>query len=119
MKSRRKGSFTVEAALIMPVILGITVLFIYISMFCFDRFTIQYVSQMACLYAAYETDPESFAKEQIEGELEKRLICRWDTKITVSSDNIGITAVVDANPEIFGGRYEHTARANKHFCPDY
>ena len=32
--NKQKGSFTVEAALIMPVILGVIVLFIYAALFC-------------------------------------------------------------------------------------
>ena len=119
MRRREKGSFTVEAALIMPVILGITVLFIYISMFCFDRVTVQYVSQMACLDAADEADPESYIKERIASDLSKRLVFDRNTQISVSSDETGITAVVSASSGIFGGIYEYTAALTKHFCPDY
>ncbi len=119
MSNREKGSFTVEAALLMPMILGVTVLFIYISMFCFDRCTILYVSDLACLSALNEPDPETYAKASIDTELSKKLICRWDTDISVSSDETGITASIRANAAIFGGVYEYKVRANKHFRPDY
>ena len=119
MRNREKGSFTVEAALLMPMILGVTVLFIYISMFCFDRCTILYVSEFACLNALNESDPESYAKGNIDAELSKKLICRWDTDISVASDETGITASIRASSGVFGGVYEYIVRANKHFCPDY
>ena len=49
-----KGSFTVEAALIMPVILGVIVLSDYISMFAYDRCVIEYVCQSVCADAAFD-----------------------------------------------------------------
>ncbi|MBO4904703.1 MAG: pilus assembly protein [Lachnospiraceae bacterium] len=39
---KTNGSFTVEAALIMPLILGVIVLFIYICLHCYDRCVTEY-----------------------------------------------------------------------------
>lgn len=94
---RYKGSFTVEAALIMPVILGVIVLFIYLGMFAHDRCTIRYVCQMAAVDAVYEKgDQEAFVKDTVRYELENRLILDWDVKTQVISDESDIYVSVRA-----------------------
>ena len=76
---RKRGSFTVEAALIMPVILGVIVTFIYIAMFCHDRCVIEYSCRVSSAKAAYDTDPEQTAAVVSEQNLGRFLILDWDT----------------------------------------
>ncbi len=115
----KRGSFTVEAALIIPIILGVTVLFIYIAMFCHDRCYTEYVCQMACIKASYsETDAEAAAKEYIDDNLSKRLM-NWDTDVYVSSDDESVEVIVEASAMFFPKTFTHKAKAYKHFCPKY
>ena len=116
---RLKGSFTVEAALIMPLILGVTVLFIYIAMFCYDRCAIEYVCRIACAEAVYSPDGKSAAEEYIKDNLTNKLICRWDTEATVYSDSDIVTVEVRAQTGVFNRTFDHTVSAYKHFCPKY
>ena len=117
---KEDGSFTVEAALIMPVILGIIVLFIYIAMTAHDRCTIGYICETVCLEAANEgDDPERYAEEHIQSALEQRLILNHVTDISaVSEDNL-LTVTVSAGETLFGRPYVYKAKAFKHFCPKY
>ena len=97
---RCKGSFTVEAALIMPVILGVIVLFLYMAMFLYDRCMIRYVWQEAALEAVYEEgDAETFAKDLVEDGLKKNLILRWDHETHVSSDDETVSVKICVRPQ--------------------
>ena len=113
---REKGSFTVEAALIMPLVLGVIVLFIYMGMFMFDRCTIKYICQKASCAAANEGgDIERTAEEYAENEISKRLILKWDTGIRAYSDEVYLTTTIEAKSALFDRTFLHTARAAKHF----
>jgi hypothetical protein len=116
---RGLGSFTIEAALIMPMILGVIVLFINIAFVSFDRCTMEYICRIACADAVYEDDPEIWAEEMIHKDMEKKLIRKWDTNVSVYSDDEAITATVEAKTGLFDKTYVYTATAYKHFCPKY
>ena len=117
---REKGSFTVEAALIMPMILGVIVLFIYMGMFMFDRCTIKYICQKASCEGVCEGDDiELFAEGYAADELSRRLILGWDTDISAYSDDRYLTTTIEAKSTLFDRSFTHTARAVKHFLPKY
>lgn len=97
---RYKGSFTIEAALIMPMILGIIVLFIYASMYSHDRCVLEY------------------AVNSEESGFEDRLILKWDTQVTVREEDECYITEITAQTVLFG-KCIHTGRAYKHFCPKY
>ena len=106
MRYKKEGSFTIEAALIMPFVLGIIMLFIYIGMFAFDRCTIEYVCQETVCAAVYDNnDSENEATERILSNLSERLILDWD--------------MAEAKTDLFNRTFVHTAKAHKHFCPKY
>ncbi len=97
---RRKGSFTVEAALIMPVILGFIVLFLYLAMFLHDRCIIRYVCQEAALEAVYGDGGAGISAESyVCDEIEKKLIMDWDHEVHVSSDDESISVRISARPQ--------------------
>ena len=116
---KARGSFTVEAALIMPVILGVIVTFIYIAMYCHDRCIIEYVSTIACERAVYEDDPEKSATEYVLSKLPNSLMCGWETDVTSYSDESGIFVEVEASTPVFGRTSVHKVGACKHFLPRY
>lgn len=116
--TKKQGSFTVEAALIMPVILGVIVLFIYIACFLFDRCTIEYAVRMSCMMGVYEEGGRS-AEEHIDSILSQKLLLDWDTQAEVTEDDDTLTVTVSAVPTLFVKRFIHRAYALKHFCPNY
>ena len=116
---KSEGSFTVEAALIMPLILGIIVLFIYIPMFALDRCTIEHTVRMACINAVYARCEEDAAEEYIDSHLPRDLMLRWDIETAVTSDDELISVTVDGTSGLFGKHFIHSGAAVKHFCPKY
>lgn len=115
----RKGSFTVEAALIMPVILGTTVLFINAAMVFYDRCTMEFICQMACQRAVYDSEAEMSIDEDITDQLSEKLILNWDTAVETNSDDEYISAQITASGRFFNSIFIHKAKACKHFCPKY
>ncbi len=117
---RKRGSFTVEAALIMPMILGVIVLFIYIAMFAHDRCVLEYACQTASARAAYDrSDPEEEAERIMELNTRSSLILNWDMDMHASADETVVTAYIEATPPVLNITYTHSASAYGYFCPKY
>lgn len=117
---RYRGSFTVEAALIMPVILGVIVFFIYIGMFTLDRCSIEYICQSVSCAAVYsESDKKAAATERAVRELNEMLILDWDTVVEIREDETTLTVRIEAATSLFPGSFTHTGRSFKHFYPKY
>ena len=116
---RKRGSFTVEAALIMPVILGVIVTVIYIAMFCHDRCVIEYSCRVSSAKAAYDTDPEQTAAVVSEQNLGRFLILDWDTGIDTDYDDETVTTRVEATCPVINRAFIHRATAYRHFRPKY
>ena len=102
-----KGSFTVEAALIMPVILGVIVLSVYISMFAYDRCVIEYVCQTVCADAAFDLPGDEDIEEEVRGRLCDRLAGNWDIEITTDHDDHFAYVTVNAQTPLFGRTFTH------------
>ena len=115
----KRGSFTVEAALIMPVVLGVIVTFIYIAMFCHDRCAIEYACRVSSAKAAYDTDPELTAAMVSERNLDRFLILDWDTGIETDYDDETVTTRIEATCPVIYRTFIHSASAYRHFCPKY
>ncbi len=117
---RKRGSFTIEAAFITPMILGVTVMFIYTAMYCHDRCVIEYVSRMACELAVYgDEEPEAAVMEFISGNLPQKLMCCRNVDIRSYSEDDSIVAEVEAETTLFAGTFVNKAKARKHFFPRY
>ena len=97
---RYKGSFTIEAALIMPIILGIIVLFIYASMYAHDRCVLEYAAQSE------------------ESVIPDKLMLKWDTSVSIFEEEDCFVTEITAQTAVFG-RCIHRAKTYKHFCPKY
>lgn len=65
------------------------------------------------------TDDEDAAAEHIRQDLEHKLICKWDTEVSILRDERGITATVKARHPLFDRIFVHTARAAGYFSPKY
>ncbi len=117
---RYRGSFTVEAALVMPVVLGVIVLFIYSGMFLYDRCTIKSICREACFEGVCaSSDPDTAAEGYVQNVLPSRLILEWDTNTEVFSDKNLLTVRITAQSRLFDRAFVHTAKAFKHFSPKY
>ncbi|MBR6159239.1 MAG: pilus assembly protein [Lachnospiraceae bacterium] len=117
--AREKGSFTVEAALIMPVILGIIVLFINAAMVFYDRCIMEYACQTACARTVYGAASGAEAEEYIREELSENLVKNWDIHVEATDNEEFVMAGIKASEPLFRDEYVHKAKAYKHFCPKY
>lgn len=104
---KAKGSFTVEAALIMPVILGVIVLSVYISMFAYDRCVIEYVCQTVCADTAFFDRSAEDIEEDVRSRLCDRLTGSWDVEITTDHDDHFTHVTVNAQTPLFGRTFTH------------
>ncbi len=116
---RYKGSFTIEAALVIPMILGVMVLFIYASMFAHDRCAMEYICQSACARAVYTPDCTEEARRSADSRLAEALMLDWDTDVCAREENDLLILDVEARVWLFDRSFTHTAKAYKHFCPKY
>ncbi len=114
-----RGSFTVEAALIMPVILGVIVTFIYIAMLWHDRCVIEYTCLVSSARAVYEEDIEGSAVQISEQNLRSFLILDWDTVIDSDLSVDTVTTRIEATCPVINRTYIYSASAYRHFCPKY
>lgn len=108
--NKQKGSFTVEAALIMPVILGVIVLFIYVAMFCYDRCAIEYVCQSVCTDAAFDGRGGGDIERDVRDRLFGRLAGRWDVDVSLDQDDRFIYITAEATTPLFAKVFVHKAR---------
>ena len=114
-----RGSLTVEAALIMPVIMGVIVMFIYIAMYCHDKCALEYACHVASAKAVYSADPQEEAERVYGQTISGCLILDWDTDISVHTDATTVTTDVRATAPVINRTCTCTARAFRHFCPKY
>ena len=102
----------------MPIILGVIVLFIYYSMFAYDRCVIDTISEEACVMSVYgQFSGDENGEEYISRRLQKYLILKWDTDIRMYSDETNVYSVIKAKAVFLNKTFEHNSRANKHFFP--
>ena len=88
---RRKvcASLTVEAALVVPIVLFTVTAGLYFFMYLHDKAVLTYAAQKACLTAVYETDEEQMcknAKEVYETEAADSLLGIWEIKSEIEND---------------------------------
>ncbi|MFA9376866.1 MAG: TadE family protein [Lachnotalea sp.] len=93
-----KGSYTIEAALLMPIIVGTTVILIYMSFFLHDRAV---VYEGAIFLANKYTNEQNVTNQEIKQKLgleseqviNERVICtkNINTQIVVTNKEISVT----------------------------
>ena len=102
-RSKYSGSFTVEAAFVMPVVLGIILLILYLCIYTHDKAVMEYAAIKACERCCEEAkknkDEDSgyltgLAREQIEEITDKGLIGNWDEDVKVSFEGEEIKASI-------------------------
>lgn len=97
-----KGSYTVEAALLMPFILGVIVALIYLGFFLHDRTVLEETVYMAALKASfYESKGDSYMEELMKNECENvianKLLIAGNCKVTVEADSNDLMVKITGN----------------------
>jgi len=92
---QKNGSYTIELALLMPIILVIFIIIIYSSYYMHDRVVIEracYVSALRGLQCAEEERIESVAGEELEKELEGLFLGKWkhDSSVNFSGEILSV-----------------------------
>lgn len=99
-----RGSLTLEAAMIMPVIVFVQVLCIYMSVYVYNSLLISQVSYLACLRAVQtkEENNEVLAAEverEIANLLQDELIfmkdLQWDIQVSLFTVSLDIRASME------------------------
>ena len=97
MKKRLKGSYTIEAALIFPFIMGVIVFIIYISFFLHDRAVMKSCAYQAALKGSLirtnGSDMEAEARKAAEYNIEGLLLATTGltTDVSVSGKKVTVS----------------------------
>lgn len=81
MLKDREGSFTVELALLMPLLIGLFLFVFFLAYYMHDRCMIEKACYAAALRGSQETEPdrmEGEAREALDEVLPKRLLGSWE-----------------------------------------
>lgn len=93
-----EGSFTVEASLIMPLILMVTVMVIYLSFFLYDRCLISQQVYISALKGSRSEEGKRMSELMVIGEfkekLEGRMIPKQDLFVSCDSGRRGVRVCV-------------------------
>lgn len=90
---KKKGSFTIEAALIFPVLMFVILLVMQLSFFLYNREAIAVMASQAALYGVQmetegkhtiEKELQSFLKEETGKKLLFTESVDWDVKVTTA-----------------------------------
>ena len=107
MKSKFKASYTVEASLLFPFILAVTVLLIYFSFFIHDRAVMDAAANQAAIRGSEITSPggDIFSKVQDTGkrETEGRLLATKNVDMDISVDGKEVKVTFSGDFRIPGG----------------
>lgn len=97
---RKKGSFTIEAALLIPILMFVIMLMLQLSFFLYNRHAITVMASQAALYGVQmETEGKVAIEKQLHNflkeETEKRLLftesVEWDVAVSVTKVEVTIS----------------------------
>ncbi len=104
MKKTFKASYTVEASLLFPFILAVTVLLIYFSFLIHDRTVMDAAANQAAIRGSEITSPDGdiFSKVQDTGkrETEGRLLATKNVDMDISVDGKEVRVEINGDFEI-------------------
>lgn len=115
---RKKGSCTVEASLLLPLLTGVIFMCIILSLYLHDRSVLSAcAAELAGKGAArkYETKEhlENWLAVQAEGLAEDKLLLLWLTAVSAEVTGSQVTVSYEGRTELLGGlevKEEETAR---------
>lgn len=97
---RKKGSFTIEAALVIPVLMFVLMLVIQLSFFLYNRQAITVLSSQAALYGVQmetegkpviEKELHTFLKEETGNRLIFTESVDWDVTVTMTKVKVTVS----------------------------
>lgn len=88
LTARAKGSHTVEAALIMPMVIGIILFVFYLCIYAYDRVVIHYAVISVLYEDTYrpEDNMEEIMPQEIRDKISSNSIYDWDIQVDVTSN---------------------------------
>ncbi len=81
--SEQKGSFTVELALLMPLLIGVFLFIFFLAYYMHDRCIIEKACYAAALRGSQQSEPDHMkvvAQETLDEVIPDRLLGRWELK---------------------------------------
>ena len=101
MKRRLRGSFTIEATVIVPIVLFVVGILFYLLFYYHDKNAILSAAHDTVVYGSYmeeveEGDLQSYMDEQIRGKL--LLFPSVHSKIEIRKEEICMTATASQGP---------------------
>lgn len=104
MKKRLKASYTIEAALIFPLIMGVIVFIIYMSFFLHDRAVMKSCAYQAALKGSLirtsESDMRSEALKAAEYNIDGLILATENIKTSVNISGSEVTVAYSGNLSI-------------------
>ncbi len=104
---RKKGSYTIEAALLMPLIIGVMIFIIYLAYYTHDRAILQKSAYIAALRGSQirTGDQEAFAvaSENADLLIQDHLLGSWTIQKQVLLDTDTVTVIYTGSMKIPGG----------------
>lgn len=92
---RKKGSYTIELSLLMPILLVVLLLIIYSDFYMHDRVVIGRACYAASLRASLcinENERESLARREFLKEIENKLLGKWKYSFETTLENDEVVA---------------------------
>ena len=97
-----EGSYTVEAALVMPFVLGVILLVLYLAIYTHDKVVMEYAILKVCAFCKEYINSEksdglnginssggiswleAYSEEIMDAEIERGTIGRWEKQVNIS-----------------------------------
>lgn len=101
---KASASFTVEAALIVPIILLVITSFLYLFMYCHDKAVLTYAAERACLMASYEKDFETMeriANDTVFEEIQTKVLINREVETETTLTDEELIVFVKSTSDLF------------------
>lgn len=99
MRIRKRGSYTVEAAITIPIVIGVILFVLYICIFSYDRVVIHHAI-VSELYKDVEEEEDAIISEQItesvSNKIRNNVIANWEVEVNTEIDTTSIVVSVNA-----------------------
>lgn len=107
LKDNNKGMITIEACVIVPIIMAVTLLLIWLSLYFYNKTTLANAASVASVFAARSAEESNeqiskIALEKAEELLDGRLIAMDDVNTKVSVDYGLVTVNITGQMQVPG-----------------
>lgn len=106
LKLKVNGSYSIEISLIMPIVIGVILIILYLSMYIYDKCVFEYALTKILAYT-YSTDEYARLATDVDDilleVLDSNTIMQWDIAIVTSDYDGEISVEVTANTKYSQG----------------